>query len=443
MDQSAQQTHDWSKPTASIQPEEFNGVPMLTRALIFATAGAVAAGIIWASQAEILEVAVGEGRVIPARKVQLVQNLEGGIIQEIAIAEGDRVSLGDILVQIDTTSINSSLGERRQHIASLSASQAWLTALLESVSLQYDQDFERAFPEFVLHGRMQYNARKAENDALESSLKEQIRQKEYELKSSIARMESTKLQLGNATETLSMHQKLLVQKATSRSDVLDAETRVLELKSTLEDLANSIPSLSAGISEIKSKRLETRARARSELTQRLNEVSVKLDALKSAVVADEDRIERTNVRSPVEGIVKTLHTNTLGQVVKPGENILEIVPLGEQLVVETNVSPSDIAFIYPTQPAVIKITAYDSAIYGHLDGKVTRIAADSVVDDRGNAFYKVDIQSDTSLLNSQGKPLPIIPGMVASVEIVTGSKTVFDYVTKPIHRTAKTAFRER
>lgn len=433
----------WNAPTTNVNPDEFKRVPKLALFLICATFLAVGVGIIWSSQANMLEVAVAQGRVIPASKVQLVQNLEGGIINDIRVSEGSKVSQGDILVEIDPTSTDSSLGERQEHIASLRANREWLLAFVNARDPEYSAVFRSEFPELVQRGIVQYQSKQAEIDAQNASLNEQVKQKEFDLKSSRARLVNSKQQLRNATEQFAMHSKLFKQQASSRSDVLSSETRMLELQASVDELTNLIPGLEASISEIENKRLEIQARSRAEMNEKLNDVSVKLNALKSAALADKDRIDRTKVRSPVDGIVKTLHTNTLGQIVKPGENIVEIVPIGENLLVQTNVLPNDIAFIYPDQPAVIKITAYDSTIFGNLKGSVKRIAADSVVDENGNAFYKVDVQAEASHLKKDDKIFPVIPGMVAQVEIITGEKTVLDYITKPIHRTATTAFRER
>lgn len=433
----------WSAPTSQVNSDDFKRVPKLSIILICSTFAALAAGVFWSSQANIVEVAIAQGRVIPVSKVQLVQNLEGGIINEIHISEGERVKKGEILVQIDPTSTDSSLGERREHIASLRANRKWLSALLNGSKPEFEAEFKSEFPELVERGLSQFSSRTSELKAQKATLDEQITQKQFDLKSSKARLINLRLQLKNATEQFVMHTKLYKQRASSRSEVLSAETRVLELQASIGELENLIPGLEAGISEIENKHIEIEARFRSEMTEKLNDVSVKLNALKSADLADQDRIERTNVRSPVNGIVKILHTNTVGQIVKPGENIVEIVPIGENLLVQTNVTPTDIAFIYPDQPAVIKITAYDSAIYGNLKGSVKRIAADSIIDENGNAFYKVDVQAEASHLERNGQIFPIIPGMVAQVDIVTGEKTVLDYITKPIHRTASSAFRER
>lgn len=433
----------WNEPSATVSSDEFQRVPKLAVTLICMTFIAFGVGLYWSSQANMLEVAVAQGRVIPASKVQLVQNLEGGIIDGIKVVEGTHVAKGDILVTIDPTSTDSSLGERQEHIASLRANREWLQALLNNREPKYDAQFQVDFPELVKRGIVQHRAKREEIDAQNASLNEQVRQKEFDLKSSSARLINAKLQLRNATEQFAMHSDLFKEKASSRSDVLAAETRMLELQASVDELTNLIPSLNAAISEIENKRKEIFARSRSEMTEKLNDVSVKLKALQSAALADEDRIDRTKVRSPVDGIVKTLHTNTVGQIVKPGENIIEIVPIGENLLVQTNVLPNDIAFIYPDQPAVIKITAYDSTIFGNLKGAVKRIAADSIVDENGNAFYKVDVQAEAAHLTKDNKTFPVIPGMVAQVEIITGEKTVLDYITKPIHRTATTAFRER
>ncbi|MEM1317755.1 MAG: HlyD family type I secretion periplasmic adaptor subunit, partial [Pseudomonadota bacterium] len=219
--------------------------------------------------------------------------------------------------------------------------------------------------------------------------------------------------------------------------------RKVELEGQQDAFRLAIPRLRAAISEATSRKEEQVARFRSRLSQRLNETSAKLAALRQSVAVDVDRVSRAELRSPVDGIIKVLHANTIGQVVKPAENIVEIVPLDDALLVRVEISPKDIAFLHPGQDAVVKLTAYDYAIYGALKGRVVRIGADSIVDDQGNTFFPVDVRGEANWIANGLDRLPILPGMVADVDIVTGDKTLFDYITKPIHRTATGAFGER
>ncbi|MEL7430451.1 MAG: HlyD family type I secretion periplasmic adaptor subunit [Pseudomonadota bacterium] len=433
----------WDKPSLAAGAESFRGRPVLPVILIALTFICLASGIVWSTFAGIVEVAVGEGRVIPAKKVQLVQNLEGGIIKDIRVGEGDLISRGEILVVIDPTASDAALGERQEHLASLRAGKEWISAFLNDVSPVYDDEYTARHPDLVARSMAQFRAKREELDAALSALDEQAAQKVLELDATKARLENAYPQLEIAAEQFSMFDRLRTQNAASRADVLNARARMLELQTMVDDLVNLQPSLKAGIAEISARKREVKSRFHAEMTERLNDVSVKLDALQQAVMADEDRIARTRVQSPVDGIVKILHTNTVGQIVKPGENIVEIVPIDENLLIETNIRPNDIAFIHPEQEAVIKITAYDSSIFGNLRGTVKQIAADSIVDENGHAYYRIQVQAKAGHLQKDGMKFPVIPGMVAQVDIVTGEKTIFEYITKPIHRMASTSFRER
>ncbi|MDZ7824619.1 MAG: HlyD family type I secretion periplasmic adaptor subunit [Ahrensia sp.] len=411
--------------------------------LIFLVALAVATAIGWSSQANVVEVAVSEGRVIPASKVQLVQNLEGGIIREILVREGATVKKGALLVRIDPTTAGSSLEERRQHMLSLEAGAALMRGLLDEKAPEFSTEFSTEHPDLVSRTLIEHQALLSEFQAALGGAQEQLRQRTIELQEVESQLGSTQRSLAIASEQLQLLENLARQKAASRNDVLSSRAKNAELEGEVAQLQLSIPRLRAAIGEGENRLKETSSRFRAQNAAKLNEMTVKLRALGGASQADEDRINRSDVRSPVDGIVKILHANTIGQVVKPAESILEIVPANDSLVVQAQVLPKDIAFLFPGQTAIIKVTAYDHSIFGYLQGKVERISADSVIDEKGNAFFPVDIHADQAFLERERQRYPIMPGMVAQVDIVTGEKTVLSFLTKPIHRMAFGAFRER
>ena len=415
----------------------------LQSAVIVAVSLTVAAAIAWSSQARIVEVASGLGRVIPATRNQLVQNLEGGIIKEILVREGSMVEKGTPLLRIDPSSSGFSLDEMRQRMVSLEAAAIRLQALLDGFEPVYPATFSKANPELVARSNTEYEAARSGFEASVASFEEVVRQKEIEKRETEARIRSTQQSLSIASEQLTMFEKLQKSGAASKADVLAFRAKTAEMTGTLEELELAIPRIEAAVQEAQNRKREAEGRFRAETAAALNEAVVKLNAMREASNVDADRIRRADVRAPVDGIIKTLHANTIGQVVKPGEDIVEIVPTNESLVVQAQIRPQDIAFLHPGQKAVIKISAYDYAIYGSIDGTLERIGADSVVDEKGNAHFPVDVHAEKAWLENNGKRLPIIPGMVAQVDIVTGGKTVLSYVTKPIHRMALGAFRER
>lgn len=418
--------------------------PLLLSSLLICTVFAsVTAAIGWASQAEVMEVAIGDGQVIPSGKVQVVQNLEGGIVKRLLVKEGASVRAGDLLLQIDPTGAGASLGEVRKQIVALEARIVWLTALLDGKQPEFPPAMAEAEPLLVATSQEEFQARFAERDAQLLTLREQARQKTFERDEVDAQIASISASLDVARKQLAMVESLGNKGAAPKGEVLSAKAKVLDFEGQLSRLHISGPRLESAIDELNAREDEIGQRFRLETAGSLNEARTKLQALHEASLADEDRVKRSDVLAPADGIVKTVHANTIGQVLKPGEHIVEIVPTDNELIVQTKVRPADVAFLAPGQKAVIKLTAYDYAVYGSLAGEVLRVGADSTVDERGNVFFLVDVRSATPFLKRGDTQLPILPGMMAQVDIVTGSKTVLSYLTKPMHRMASGALRER
>ncbi len=411
--------------------------------LIFCVAGALAAAVVWSTQARMVEVSSGQGRVIPSGRVKVVQNLEGGIVQLIHVQEGATVEKGAPLVSIDPIQVGAVLAENRIAIRALAATTTWLQALLDGKEPDFGQPQDQQHAKVIARNRAEFVSTREEAQAALHSLDRLADQKELEIAETRSRLASIRASLEVANEQFAIMAKLHESLAASRADYLTAKSRKLELAGQAKALELTLPRVSAARSEIAAKRDEQIARFHAKLSLRLNEASTKLAALRKTETVDADRVLRAQLRAPVRGIVKTLHANTIGQVVKPAEKIVEIVPVDDALLVRVEVSPKDIAFLHQGQEAVVKLTAYDYALYGTLKGRVVRIGADSIIDDQGNTHFPVDVKGDVNWIESDDKRLPVLPGMVAQVDIVTGHKTVFDYITKPIHRTATGAFGER
>lgn len=416
---------------------------LLSSFLMLSVSATVAVAIGWASTAEVAEVTVGDGQVIPTGKVQVVQNLEGGIVKAIAVKEGQTVHAGDDLLQIDPTGADATLGEVRRQISGLEARIAWLSAILDGKEPQFPAALMRDEPALVATSRQEYSARLAENEAQITSLRAQVQQKTFEHDENAAQLSSIASSLEVARQQQAIMDKLGTHGAAPRGEVLAAKAKVVDLEGQLSRLKISGPRLEAAIAELKAHEVEIGQRFRSETAGNLNEARTKLQALREASMADEDRVRRSQVVSPVDGVVKAIHANTIGQVLKPGEQIVEIVPTGNELIIQAKVRPSDVAFLRPGLKATIKLSAYDYSVYGSLRGEVLRIGADSTSDERGNTFFMVDVRSDTPYLEKNGQKLPILPGMMAQVNIVTGAKTVLSYITKPMHRMAFESLHER
>ena len=400
-------------------------------------------GIFWASQATLDEVTRGEGRVIPSTQLQVVQSLEGGIVKQIMVGEGDIVEPQQVLVRIDDTRAASSLGElevQRRHLS--------LTiARLEAEADGADSFAPAALPDGV-NEEMQANeialfeARRSRRDNEVAILQQQIEQRRRELSELELQEQSVSSSLGLARQELSIYQSL--GNIVPRVEVLRLRREVTDLEGQLEITQNAVPRAQAAIEEATERLEEVALRFRSEARTELNQVRAELSVIEESLRGATDRVVRTDVRSPVSGIVNTVHVNTVGGVVQSGEPLVEIVPIEDSLLVEARIRPSDVAFLHPGQTATVKITAYDFSIYGGLEGSIERISADTTTDEQtGESFYRVIVRTEQNYLGSEDNPLPIIPGMVASIDILTGDKTVLEYILKPIIKARTEALRER
>ncbi|MGI9437024.1 MAG: HlyD family type I secretion periplasmic adaptor subunit [Geminicoccaceae bacterium] len=397
----------------------------------------------WASWATLDEVTRGEGRVIPSSQVQVIQNLEGGIVAELHAHEGKIVEAGDILLRIDNVRAASELRGGRQRYLALLGSVARLQAEIEERGIEFPNEVMMEARRVAIDETALFNARQ---DALQSELKilrNQARQRDQE----VAELEYKKKQLERsaklAAEELAITEPLAKRRIVSKVDLLRLKRQVNDLQGELEGAGLALPRLQLAQSEAHRRIEERFLAARAEAQRELNTVQTEAEALGELVAADTDRVNRTEVRSPVRGTVKRLLINTVGGVIKPGQDLVEIVPLEDTLLVEARIRPADIAFLRPDQRAVVKVTAYDYAIYGGLDAEVENISADTITDDRGESFFRVRVRTREIGLQMTGEPLPIIPGMTTEVDILTGQKTVLDYLLKPILRVRDQAMRER
>ncbi|HEB97564.1 MAG TPA: HlyD family type I secretion periplasmic adaptor subunit [Sedimenticola thiotaurini] len=414
------------------------------RLILWMTVLFVGVALAWASWATLDEVTSGVGQVIPSKHIQVIQNLEGGILAELLVSEGDTVEEGQVLLQIDDTRFSSSLRETRLAYYALRAKAARLQAEASGEAFQVPDEVAENYPGIVAQEQTLYQTRKKELEAGRSILREQHNQIRQELKELEAKSRSLRKTLELAKKELKMTQPLVAAGAVSEVEVLRLRRTVSELEGELESARLAIPRTRSRLAEAGKKIAESELRFRNEAHAELNEVNAELSKLGETSVALEDRVKRTAVRSPVKGTVKQIMVNTIGGVIQPGMDLMEIVPLEDYLLVEARVRPSDIAFLHPGQRAVVKITAYDFAIYGGLDGELEHISADTIKDEvDGESYYLVRVRTGKTHLGSDEHPLPIISGMQAEVDILTGKKSVMDYLLKPVLRARQKALRER
>lgn len=434
---------------SEIVAARFQGPPRSALALMVVIAALIAVFLAWAYHAKVDEVTRGEGQVIPSSKTQMVQTLESGILKEIHVKIGEQVKRGQLLLRIDDTGVASSLGEQKAKEISLLAQIHRLRAELlpePPETLSFPTKIAERSPSAIRAETNLYAARLRSLRNQIGILSERLQQRRQELNE--AKSNSTRLEnnLKIAREELALKEPLAKRGIVPKTDILQLRREISNTTGQLEGTKRSIPRLEAAIREAQrqndEQRLTFRQNAQTELNQRMSELSVVHETIKGAT----DRVVRTDVHSPVDGIVNKINVNTIGSVVKSGETAIEIVPIEDTLLVEAKIKPADIAFIHLNLPAVVKLTAYDFSIYGGLDGVVERISADSTVDQQTReSYYTVTIKTKSTTLDSHNrkKVMPIIPGMVATVDIMTGKKSVLEYILKPIIKAKNEALRER
>ena len=399
--------------------------------------------ILWASFAHVEEVTRGEAKVIPSRQLQVVQSLDGGVVTEILVREGQVVEAGQLLLKIDETRATSGVRENEAQGFALHARQARLRAVADGkpfvppkLGKQADIEDQR-----IIDGeRRLYETRMSELNTMLAINQQQLQQRQQELNEMRARKTSAERSLEFNRQELSKTRPLLATGAVSEVDILRLEREVSRARGDMEQATAQISRSQASIQEAHRKIQETELAFRNDARRELSEVMGRINALNEGAVALVDRVDKSQVKSPVRGRVQRLLANTVGGVVQPGKDLVEIVPLDDTLVLEAKVVPKDIAFIHPGQEANVKFTAYDFSIYGGLTAKVENISPDTVVDERGNAFYLVRVR--TAQPNFSEK-MPIIPGMTAEVDILTGNKTVMSYLLKPVLKAHAYALSER
>ena len=418
--------------------------PWMAWVQISAILALLAVGLLWAWLAVLDEVASGEGRVIPSSRLQVVQTLEGGIVRDIFVEEGTIVDKDEVLFRIDDTDFASRLGELKQKRLSLRAQIARLRAEAQGAeAMATDPLLVSETDSAISAEQHSFVARQAKHRNDLAVLESQLRQREQELNEFEASHGNLLASSALLRREVEAARNLNKSGAVPEIELLRLERQMVEAEGELAVLAATIPKARAAIEEAKAKLAYAESRARSDaqedLAKRLAELAVVEETLRSA----EDRVQRTSVKAPVRGIVNRLGITTIGAVAQPGFGLAEIVPLEDSLRIEVKIAPRDVAFIHPGQDARVKLTAYEYLVYGPLNGTVERISADSFTDDRDRTFYRVTVRTEQNHLEKDGILHPILPGMVASVDILTGRKSVLAYLMNPILRARDESMRER
>lgn len=409
--------------------------------LIWLSIFVVLALVTWAYFAWIDEVVRGEGKVVPSSQIQVVQNLDGGVVEEILVRPGQFVEEGDVLLRIDPTRYSSSLGERQAETLALTAKAARLEALAAGTPLNMPEDVIAKAPE---HATLEARVWEASTNELRSNLavaQEQINQRRQELRETQANRDQAASSCSLTSQELNMTRPLLQSGAVSEVDILRLQREVARYCGESKAASAQIERIQSAIQEAEERLAEIEVTFRNEAGTELAETRAKLASLRQGEKALEDRVRLAEVRSPVRGTVKSLFANTVGGVIQPGKDILDIVPTDDTLLLEVRIHPRDIGFLHPGQSASVKFTAYDFAVYGGLDGVLEQISADTITDEKGDSFYLAKVRTEQAFVGEDNRP--ILPGMTADVHILTGKRTVLQYLLKPILRARENAFTER
>lgn len=404
---------------------------------------------IWAGIAPLDEVTHGQGQVIPSGKVQAVGSPEGGVVKAILVRAGDIVQPGQELVRLDDASAVAGVGEKVQRRDYLQANILRLQAELNDTPLVFPDDLKNKVPELVLEVNKLYENRKTELEASTSVLQEQKNQRQQEAADAHRKRDSLGQALALAQKEYDMTKPYLNSGAISKVDALRLERAVVDARKEYNTASAAVPAAEAAVREAQSKVDEAVLKFKNEARDELGKLTEEFNRLGAGVQADISRVDRTVLKSPIRAEVKQVLVNTIGQAVQANANIVELVPVDETLLVDAKVKPQDVAFIRPGLPVMVKISAYDFSIYGGLKGVVESISADSFTDEKaghngqGETYFRVQIRTEKNYLMRYGKKLPIKSGMVATADIITGRKTVLQYLMKPINKARDRALTER
>lgn len=399
---------------------------------------------VWACFAPLDEVTRGDGKVIPSSSVQALQSLEAGIIDEFLVREGDEVAKGQTLVRLNAIEATSDLGANQSRYLGLLASITRLQAEAEGKgTVDFPDEVMKQAPQSVTEELNSFRANRQSLDNQLNVLLQQRAQREQEVRELSGRISDTRGVMNLQRQEMEMVRPLVEKGSAPRMELLQLERGIKERQTELNGFSSSLPRARSAVGEANARIAEIKTNAKAQAQTELSAKLIEMNEIKERLSALTERKTRTEIKSPVDGTIQEITVNTVGGVIRPGEDLIKIVPKDDKLVIEAKVRPSDRAFIFPGQKAVVKLTAYDFAIYGGLDAELISISADTFEDQEGNSFFQVKLRTNETELKRKGEILPIEIGMVASVDILTGRKTVMQYLLKPLIKTLQTALTER
>lgn len=400
--------------------------------------------VVWANFAALDEVTRGDGKVIPSTEIQKLQSLEGGIVEEFLVREGDEVRAGQVLMRLRDVQAASDLGSNRARYLGLLAKTQRLKAEAEGlVTPNFSEEVMKEAPQSVQEELESFRANVQNLSSQTQVLQQQLNQREQEVTGLRTRVSDLREVLRLSNEERNMIAPLVERGSAPKVELLQLERGIKERQTELNTVQASLTQAQSAVDEAKARIDELTDAAKAQAQTELAATTIEMNSIGETLSGLEDRKVRTEIKAPVDGTIKDILVNTVGGVVQPGADLIEIVPKDDQLIIEARVRPADIAFLHPNQAAVVKITAYDFSIYGGLKGEVIDISADTLTNEEGETFYRVRVRTNETSLTRKDEVLDIIPGMVASVDILTGEKTVMQYILKPLIKTLDNAMNER
>jgi len=382
----------------------------------------------------------GEGKVIPSRQVQIIQSQDGGVVSEILVAEGEVVQAGQLLVRLDSTRSQSSFREKLIEFEALTVKEARLRAVIENAPFVVPEALQSKVPRIIAQEQALYRSSREEVRLKKQIAMQQLTQREEELNEISAKVTQLRRGLALANQKMDLTRPMVATRAVSEREIIDLESEVNRMEGDLNQALAQISRVTASIAEAEQKVQEVELVFANQVGEELTETLSRLNELAEINAGLSDRVLQTEVRSSVTGTIKQLYFNTIGGVVMPGREIIEVVPLDDTLLMEVRIQPKDIAFLLPGQTALVKFSAYDFVVYGGLEGTVERVGADTIMDEDGNPYYEVNVRTGEP---SFGQDKPIIPGMTVEVDILTGKKTILEYLMKPVLRAKQYSLSER
>ena len=431
------------RPLPAPHPDPDRGPRRTVAAMVVVVALFITTALVWATVAE-LDVAVqARGAVIPPSRLQEVQSLEGGIVEQMLVAPGQTVKKGQLLARLDTAQYTATLGESRQQQLAALAGRARLDALMSGRAPVFEDAWRQEAPELIAKETQLWRDGLREYQSNSAVAREGVVRRRGEMAEAQARIAQLQAAVTVGEQSFAIEERLFKEGAGARADYLSAQQKLMGQKAELDGLRQSLPRLQAGLAEAQATAAEADARARSQWGGLRSEYETRAAALASTLTGQQDRVTRREVLSPVDGVVNRVPVPTIGGVVAPAKAILEIVPEEATLLMNARIKPSDIGFIRAGQQAHVRVLAYDASTYGKLEAKVERVGADAVVDEKGEPYFEVQLSAARGQLLLHGKPLPITPGMPVDIGILTGQRSVMQYLLKPVLRSVQGALQER